>query len=530
MKVVFIRPSNPTGSGYLRSFGFLPVPLGLLQLAGDVRATGNHEIKIIDMEADQISIPDVINDTVRFNPDIVGLTLHATAAHNVSASIAKGVKEMKPDVITLAGGHHATFVPEEMLRSNFDVVVMGEGDETMMELVNVLENNDDLGKVKGIVYKDKEGNIKRTPPRPLIKSLDKLPMPAFDLVDREKYTFDVFGRNETVACMETSRGCPYACEFCSVTPTWGNSWRNKSNERILKELSEIRRLGYSWVFFTDDIFIVQPNIKDRMKLFDQMMEMGLSTNFIAQMRVDITARNPEVIKKASDAGLRIAFLGVESGDDETLKKLHKGTVTSLAEKAVEVLHENGVVILIGLILGAPYDTFKKMMKTIRFAYRLSDLGADSVQFSIYTPLPGTRVFVKALKEKRLFTLNWDYYDILLPVMKTKSNPLLVQFLQYYGNYTFYVRKWIRSKFVRNRVPERKMELLRRAEKYFAGKLGYYMKEIVVSLPMGLIKTARLMRQESLPPDGKLQELIASSKVIVYSETEDKRNKYFSIDD
>ncbi|AWS00380.1 B12-binding domain-containing radical SAM protein [Metallosphaera hakonensis] len=529
MKVIFIRPSNPTGSGYLRSFGFIPVPLGLIQLAGDVRSTGDHQVRIIDMEADMMTVPQVVNETLRFNPDIVGITLHATAAHNVSSQIAKGIKEMDPEVTIVAGGHHATFVPEEMLRSNFDVVVMGEGDETMMELPGAIENKE-LDKVKGIVYRTKDGSVKRTPPRPLIRDLDKLPMPAFDLVDREKYTFDVFGKNETVACIETSRGCPYACEFCSVTPTWGNTWRNKSNNRVIRELSDVKKLGYSWVFFTDDIFIVQPNIKDRMALFHEMIERGLVTNFITQMRVDITAKNPEVIRRASDAGLRIAFLGVESGDDETLKKIHKGTVTNLAEKAVKTLHENGVVVLIGLILGAPYDTFRKMMKTIQFAYKLSDLGADSVQFSIYTPLPGTRIFVKALKERKLFTLNWDYYDVLLPVMRTKVNPLLTQFLQYYGNYSFYVRKWIRSKFTRTRIPERKLELLRKAEKYFAKRLGHYMKEIVISLPTGLIRTAKLIREESLSPESKLEELISSSKVIVYSETDEKRNRYFSIDD
>ncbi|ARM75259.1 B12-binding domain-containing radical SAM protein [Acidianus manzaensis] len=533
MKAVLIRPINPNGSAYLRSFGFLPSPLGLIQLAGDIRAVNeNNEIKIIDMEADETDISKVINETVNFHPDLVGITLHATAAHNVAINIAKEVKEQSPDTVLVAGGHHATFVPEEMVRNYFDVVVMGEGDETIMDLSKAIENHEDFKNIKGIVYKDKENIIRRTHPRPLILNLDELPMPAYDLVDREKYPFDVFGNSHAVACIETSRGCPYACEFCSVTPTWGNTWRSKSNKRIIKELRELKKLGYDWIFFTDDIFIVYPNIKQRMELFDDMINENLNFNFISQMRVDITAKKPEVIKKASDAGLSIAFLGVESGDDDTLKSMHKGTVTSLAEKAVKILHENGVVILIGLILGSPYDTLKKMWKTVKFAYRLSDFGADSVQFSIYTPLPGTRSFIRALKENKIFTLNWDYYDLLLPVMKIKTNPVLVQFLQYYGNYTFYVRKWIKSKIYRQKIPEKKLKLLREAEKYFINKIPHYTKEIVIGMPKNLLRTWKLYREdkEDLSKE-KIEELINSSQIIVYDETNAvKKNRYFMAND
>lgn len=530
MKAVLIRPINPTGSGYLRSFGFLPLPLGLLQLAGDIRAVNEtSEIKVIDMEADDVDIPSVIDSTVKFHPDLVGITLHATAAHNVSLTIAKGVKEQSPDTLVVAGGHHATFVPEQFLRGYFDVVVMGEGDETIMELTKAVEAHEDLSSVKGIVYKDKEGKIRRTHPRPLVLNLDKLPMPAFDLVEKDKYTFEIFGKNHSVACIETARGCPYACEFCSVTPTWGNVWRSKSNNRVLSELGEIKKLGYDWVFFVDDIFVVYPNIKQRMELFDKMINQDLKIKFITQMRVDVTAKRPDVIQKASDAGLSIAFLGVESGDDETLKNMHKGTVTSLAERAVKVLHDNGVIVLIGLILGAPYDTFKKMWKTIKFAYRLSDFGADGVQFSIYTPLPGTRAFVRALKEKKVFTLNWDYYDLLLPVLKTRVNPVLTQFLQYYGNYTFYVRKWIRSKFLRPKIPERKLGLLRHAERYFIKRVLHYAKE-VLKMPIVLARTWKFSRNAEKLNDKEIEELIKSSQIIVYDESNmAKKNKYFLVE-
>ncbi len=530
MKAVFIRPINPSGSGYLKYYGFLPTPLGLLQLAGDVRAVSESaQIKIIDMEADEKTIDDVIKETVSFQPNIVGITLHATAAHNVSTTIVKAVKEQVKDVITIAGGHHATFVPYQMIREGFDVVVIGEGDETMIELTKAIENHEDFRQIKGIVYRNKDGEIVRTPPRPLIEDLNKLPMPELDLVEREKYPIKIFGDNQYATCIETSRGCPYACDFCSVTPTWGNKWRNKSNKRIIEELRLAKKLGYEWVFFVDDIFIVWPNRKQREELFKLMIDEDFNIRFITQMRADVTARNLELIKLAAEAGLRVSFLGAESGSQEILKKMHKGLSVSDTVKAVKVLHDNGVLVLVGLILGAPYESLKDMITTIKFAWKLGDYGADAVQFSIYTPLPGTRIFDKALREKSLFTLNWDRFDIITPVMKTKVNPLIIQILSAYGTYFFYIRKYLKSKFriIKLKYNGEKLELLRRAERFLWKRMPYYLKDAFISLPKALIETYKLYKAGMKLSEELINELLQTSNMIVYQDIGDK-NRYFKI--
>ena len=255
MKTVLIRPSNPTRSGYLTEWGFLPTPLGLLQLAGCLLTLETSEVKVVDMEADAIQADRAVDETLRFNPDMVGITIHASAAHKTAAKIAQNIKEQEQDTLLVAGGHHATFLPDELLREGFDVIALGEGDETIVDIGRTVLGQMQLGDVPGIVFR-KDEKFVRTQPRALIENLDKLPFPALDLVEKEKYTARVFGSQDTVACLETSRGCPYACDFCSVTPTWGSKWRNKSNARILMELHQVRRLGYDWVFFTDDIFVV----------------------------------------------------------------------------------------------------------------------------------------------------------------------------------------------------------------------------------------------------------------------------------
>ncbi|BBD72304.1 B12-binding domain-containing radical SAM protein [Sulfodiicoccus acidiphilus] len=528
MKAFFIRPINPTKTAYKKSFGFLPTPLGLLQLAGDVLSVEGTEARVVDMEADgMMTVESVVDEATKWDPDVVGITIHATAAQEVSLSLARRIKEQLKDTVLVAGGHHATFTPTETLKGGFDVVVLGEGDGTMVDLVHCLNGKMKLEDVKGIAYY-KGGEIRKTKPRPLITNLDTIPVPAFHLVNREKYTFDIFGKGESVACIETSRGCPYACDFCSVTPTWGNKWRNKSVSRIMQEVKLVESLGYRWIFFVDDIFVVFPNIKQREKLFDCMINEGVEVKWIAQMRADITARNPTLIEKAANAGLKVAFLGVESGSEETLKKMHKGLNTSWAEKAVKVLDENGVVVLVGLILGAPYEGLKDMWRTVKFAYKLSDVGADGVQFSIYTPLPGTRVFVDAIKNGKLFTLDWSQFDLLTPVMRTRVHPTLIQLMQFYGNYSFYIRKWVRSKLLKTRVHPRKLALLKNAESYFLKRVPHFLKEIVWSFPVGLARTTMFYVKGGQPSAEKAATITEESSVIVYDDN--SKNRYFLIDD
>lgn len=514
--VVLLRPSHRTGSLFLKKLGFLPVPIGLLQLAGELRKECGNNVSVIDMEADDKTVDEVVEELLQRVPDIVGVTLHATAAHNTAVEIARRTKEAMEGVMFIAGGHHATFMAEELIRGGFDVIVLGEGDGTIGEIAQAVRKGEGLSNIKGIVYED-NGIVRRTPGRELIRHLDDLAMPALDLVDPSRYGLDTFGTGESVICLETSRGCPYACEFCSVTPVWGNRWRSKSNQRIIQELELAKKLGYSWVFFTDDVFFAEPVVGERKKLFDEIIRRGIGIKWIAQTRPDAVVRHPALIELAAEAGMRMAAIGVESGNQETLRRMRKGMKPPTSKKAVEILDRNGILTLCSIMIGAPYESLQDMVKTVRFGSMLVNAGADLVQFTVYTPFPGTGIFHEAVRKGTLITTDWERFDILTPVMVTKVSPALIQLLQNFGVYYFQMKSYLRFKLKKQGMSTEKAALLESATGYVLKKLRLYLADIA-ALPSRMNSTRKLFaagRGRKMNEE-LVRELTASENLRIYS--------------
>ncbi|MBX8632141.1 MAG: B12-binding domain-containing radical SAM protein [Thermoplasmata archaeon] len=517
LTTVLIRPSNRSGSLYLTKMGFLPVPLGLLQLASSIRTVPGCNVSIIDMEAEELDVESAVERALEMHPQIVGITIHATAAYNNALEIMRRIKENDSSVIVIAGGHHATFLPESIIADGFDIVVLGEGDETIADIARAVKDGTPLESVSGIVLRTGE-RIVRTEPRKLIEEMDRLPFPAFDLIDREKYRFRTFGKDETVACLETSRGCPYGCDFCSVTPTWGYRRRYKSNRRIIEEMKLVEKLGYGWIFFTDDIFLLPQNLRQRERLFAEMKESGLKLSWIAQMRADAIARNPEFVPLAVESGMKVAALGVESGSREVLKKMRKNIKAADTLKAIEELDRNGVVVLLSFMIGAPYERKRDMLSTMKLSFRLAGKGADVVQFTIYTPLPGTQIFREAVEHDRLFTLDWDRFDFFTPVMKTKVHPVMIQLFQYIGLYSFYIRRYLFDRGGEKVMNMPKRELVPKALEYTQSQMTAYVRDLM-AIPQRIISTASLYSSLSsgkLPQDER-EHMVSDFRLPVYAE-------------
>jgi len=410
-----------------------------------------------------------------FDPDIVGFTTIASTYVNPSLRIVRRMREEGLDSFVVFGGHHSTFTYPLVLREGVDAVVIGEGENTFQELVKALKERGSIRNVKGIAYVEK-GDVKVSYREPIV-NLDELPMPAYDLVDSKTYRATILGENARIASVETSRGCPYNCEFCSASAMWGHAWRFKSNERVIEELGFIKSLGYNWVFFVDDNFVVPFKYEERLKLLDAIIENGLNEiNFIIQIRADIISKHPEIAKKLADAGVRVAFMGIESGSEEVLNSMRKGLRKNDTLRAVQLLSEQGIITYGGVIIGAPYESRKDRKATYKFVQMLGDHGLDALQISIYTPLPGSDSFYKALKERSLLTLNWDLYDVLRPVIRTKEKLWRLYFESREKTYMFYFKKWLHS--VMGKAEEYSKPVLSSAKGYVVRRMPHYIKNFL----------------------------------------------------
>lgn len=442
-RVLLVNPPS-WSDAYRMVFGCVLPPLGLCSIAASLRMS-NHEVRIVDLNslADYYNKSNLLNYLKNviesFKPEYIGVSIIATSTAPTAYRIAKEVKDIDESIVTIAGGHHATFMPIEVLMNGFDYVVKGEGELTLTELINILEFNRDPSSVKGIAYRRGSKYIE-TPRRGFLENLDELPLPARDLLDRKRYILRAIGLDATITTAETSRGCPYNCDFCSASPMWGRRWRYKSIERIIHELDHIKKEKWRHIFFVDDNFITPVNIEERRRLFQEIIKERLDVEWICQLRTDIIVKNPDLINLASKAGMKVAFIGVESGDENVLRKMGKGIIPSISEKAVEILKNAGIITLAGFVIGAPYETLKQAYRTLRFALKLCKRGLDAAQFSIFTPLPGSRSFIEAIEKRLLATRNWILYDCLHPVIT--KNKISTYIFMRLAHYIFYIFKWI----------------------------------------------------------------------------------------
>jgi len=289
--------------------------------------------------------------------------------------------------LLVAGGPLPTTNPEPFLE-DFDVVVNGEGEQTMFELVKAYETGSDFSQVPGIIYRNaKSKEIERTGKRGMIKNLDAIPFPDRDM-------FDNFGYKEyyrkksasTITTIMTSRGCPYTCDFCS-RPIFGNEFRSRTASRIVDEIEEVISLGYERIWFADDCFTL---IRQRLiEICDEIVKRKLKIQWECLSRVDTL--DPELIKRMKQAGCIRIFFGIESGDDSILSIMGKNTTAKKATDAVRLCNAQDVKVGAFFILGYPGENDKTVLNTVKFA---SSLQLDYLSFTLPFPIPGTPLFEK----------------------------------------------------------------------------------------------------------------------------------------
>lgn len=316
--------------------------------------------------------------------EIIGIT-SVTPSFPNALKVASIIKASQPDITIVMGGPHVTFKDKCALdNGTIDIIVRGEGEYTLLELVEAHELGSPFSNILGISFKDAEGT-KRTPNRPLIENLDELPLPARHLVPLEKYGA-IFDKPPNTS-MITSRGCPFRCTFCAAAKMYNYRWRERQPEAIVQEMEILKHKGFPFIVFFDDIFTL--DMERVVRICELLQERDMRVRWMCESRADSIAKYPEVIKKMKEAGCEIMFIGVESGVQQILDKYLKGYNLREIREAFDILRKNEIMSIASFIIGHPDENTKAIKKTVDFAKMLDP---DFAQFCILTPFPGTEIY------------------------------------------------------------------------------------------------------------------------------------------
>ena len=419
MRVLFIEPPKDV---WFVMGEYLPPPYGIIQLAAFLEEkVEGIEVEVLDCNAQHADWKDMEKHIESANPDIVASSSLATCNAYVVARTLETAKKVNSEIITVTGGQHFTATAQESLQeyTDIDIVVRGEGERTLAELLKNVENKHALEKTEGMSFR-KEGEIVHNPPRPLIEDLEELPYPGYHLVEDlvRKYHFAAMaGRDAPFALIEGARGCVHECTFCTQWQHWQGKWRTKSPKRIADEMEFCyQNYGSKFIWLTDDNLGAGTRIHD---VSEEIIKRKMpdDVTWFVQARCDDIIRNKEALPRLRKSGLNWVLLGVENSEPSTLESFKKGITPEDAKTAVKLLKENDIFAHAMFIIGNRKDTEKSIIRLREFA---NELDPDFAMFGILTPFPGNQIFEEAKRNDWIEDTNWSHYDMVHAIMPTET--------------------------------------------------------------------------------------------------------------
>ncbi len=423
--MLFVEPS----SSQLNIFSQFTLPrLGSFVLAGLVNRSADWTARVFVEGRHLFDLRRWIAENGR--PAAVGIsTITPTARRGYELADQCGAC----GIPVVLGGPHVTFLPEEALEHS-NLVVRGEGETAMVSLLDLWGDQVPMAAdarysdVPSLSWKDSSGAIHHNPMAVLKSDLDALPYPDFSLAGG---TADcVVGGKKTVV-VQTSRGCPFNCSFCSVTAMFGKKLRERSVPSVIEELSRYDKRDH-FVFFCDDNFTA--NKRRARELLEAMLARRFRFRWSTQVRADI-ARDPDLVRLMRRAGAHTLFIGFESVNPESLAEMKKGQDVEDIRASIDVIHKAGLHIHGMFVFGFNSDNDKTIEATIKF---IQEMKLTSVQLLILTPLPGSQFYSDMLAQKRITSTNWDLYDAHHVVFRPNAfTPLDLQLAQVRGHSRLY---------------------------------------------------------------------------------------------
>ena len=408
-KVLLITP--PYHSGVVESAGVW-LNVGFVYLAGSLRAAG-YEPEIYDAMSHQHGYAEIESRIRSSQPQVVATT--AFTAEIVEAlKVLQLAKQIDPQVVTIVGNVHPTFCYHELLpehHSNLDFIVRGEGEETLVELLDCLNANGKLDQVRAIAFW-RDGQVVATPPRPLIQNLDRLPM-AWDLIDWPIYTYKAMDHSR-LAIVSSSRGCCQACTFCSQQLFWERSWRGRSPENFVQELEFLRdQFGVNVVMISDETPTYSRERWER--ILKLLIARKTGVKILMETRVDDIIRDADLMPQYREAGIDHIYVGVESTSQAALDVFKKNIKVEDSRRALALINQQDIVSETSFVLGMPDETTASIRNTLELA---KFYNPDMAFFLAIAPWPYSNIYPE-LKDY-IETKDYSQYNLVEPVVKPKN--------------------------------------------------------------------------------------------------------------
>jgi len=387
--VVLVKPplSAEVLYGELSGIGAYEAPLGLAYLAASL-VENNITVEIIDGNIARLSLEQLVSRILEKKPGYVGISAVSLEIYS-AAKLALLVKEKNPAIVTILGGVHLTAEPVETMSGfpQFDVGVVGEGEATLVELIQALDQKREIRKIPGIVYRD-HGAATLSQPREPNRDLDSLPPPAWDLLPGfpESYSPPAYAANANLSSsILTSRGCGHKCTFC-FQGTMGRLLRFHKADYVLSTMKHLyTAYGIRDFRILDDQFLADK--KRTREICDLLIKENLNITFSCLARINTI--DPEILQLLKRAGCRQISFGIESGSQRMLDFIKKGIRLEAVAQAVAWTREAGILTLGYFIMGFPTETEETIKETINFSCSLL---LDDISIFFLTPFPGTEIY------------------------------------------------------------------------------------------------------------------------------------------
>jgi len=392
MKILFFSTPSELSDYSIRDENKI-YPLGLAYL-GAVLEKKNFEVKVFDFfslpwEEGSKKIFEIISSE---NPDVIGLsslTMNRTSASRV----AKMAKKINPKIKVLMGGVHPSIMYEQILKNYpVDFVVLGEAEETIVELMEGIKKGEKpsyFKKIYGLAFKTKNGRIIKTEPRGYIKDLNKLPYPKHEYFRKEI-------ESSKKAYIMTSRGCPFGCLFCSTSNYWGRMCRRRSIESIIGEIKFLIKQfpSIEEILFVDDEFTL--NQEHTIELCKTMIKEKIKLKWDCSTRVSSVSE--KLVYWMKKAGCIHVSMGVESGSEKLIETIHKRITIRQVIDAFELFHKYGIPASMYLITGLPGENSQTVKDTLRLLKRLAKAKPEFKKPALLQIYPNTEVYELAKKQ------------------------------------------------------------------------------------------------------------------------------------